>query len=55
VKDETISVIVETLECIDHPFGLSIAIKLRYGDYAGAVSTDIDPLHFNCPNDFADA
>lgn len=53
--DVTNSIIVDVLEAIDHPYGLSVAIKLRYGDYAGAVSTSIDPKQFDDVNDFADA
>lgn len=55
VRDETISAIIELLESINHPYGLSIAIKLRYKDNLGAVSTEVDPMHFNCAQDFADA
>lgn len=55
VKDETTSFIIDMLEAIDNSFGLSIAIKLRYGAYKDAVTTEINPLWFNDAEDFADA
>lgn len=53
-KDD-ISTFVDILEAINHPKGLSIAIKMRYGDYLGVINTEVDPLHYNDTEDFADA
>lgn len=55
VDDVTPQFIMDVLESLDSPHGLSVAIKLRYGDFLGAVSTEIDPRDFVCAEKFADA
>jgi hypothetical protein len=50
-----ISTFVDILEAINSPFGLSIAIKMRYGDFKGVLDTDVNPIDFNDVGQFADA
>lgn len=54
-SDRTISVFIDILEALDSPFGLSQVIRMRHGDYVGIVNAEVDPMHFNDANDFADA
>lgn len=50
-----LSVFLEILEAINHPVGLSIAIKIRYGDFKGVLDTSVSPKDFLDTEDFADA
>jgi len=55
VDDVTAPFIIDMLESLDSPHGLSVAIKLRYSDFLGAVSTEVDPRNFIDVDKFADA
>lgn len=54
-SDGTLSTALDILEGLNHPLGLSVAIKLRYGDHAGVLDTAVDPMQYNSVGDFADA
>jgi hypothetical protein len=53
--DKTVSIALAILEGLDHPVALSIAIKLRYGDYKGVVESEIKPSDFSSLEDFRSA
>jgi hypothetical protein len=55
LEDMTISVFIDVLEALDSPHGLSQAIRMRYGDFSGVVNAELDPMHFNDSQAFADA
>lgn len=53
---DVLSVITDTLEALDSPFGLSIAIKIRYGELRSAIlDCGLNPLWFNDPDSFSTA
>jgi hypothetical protein len=55
LRDGTFSAVLDILEAVNHPYGLSIALKMKYGEFESVVKTDLDPLHFENSQDFADA
>lgn len=50
--DKTLTIALNILESLDHPIALSVAIKLRYGDFKGVVESEINPSDFNDVKDF---